>query len=64
MGNGNTPQHSVRMDFVLWDAYRQHRESIESNASEGLRNHAATELHRAGKLPPGFEEYVSPGVPA
>lgn len=49
MGN-NTTQHSVRMTNRLWGAYRAHRESIDSNASKGLREHAIAELEAAGKL--------------
>lgn len=47
---GNTTQHSVRATNRLWGAYREHRESIESNASEGLRLHMIRELDQAGKL--------------
>lgn len=48
--NNNTRQHSVRATNKLWGAYRKHRESIESNASEGLRTHMIAELEEAGKL--------------
>lgn len=51
-GRGNTTQHSVRATNRLWGAYRQHRESIESNASAGLRLHMIEELRKAGKLTP------------
>lgn len=49
-GRGNTTQHSVRATNRLWGAYRAYRESIESNASEGLRLHMIRELDQAGKL--------------
>lgn len=49
---GNTTQHSVRATDRLWGAYRRHRESVDSNASEGLRFHMIKELDQAGKLTP------------
>ena len=55
---GNTEQHSFRMDPRLWITYKEHRESIGSNASEGLRSHAIGELVRAGKLTPDLLEPV------
>lgn len=53
---GNTKQHSVRATDRLWSAYRVHRQSIESNASEGLRFHMIKELRKAGKLTPDLLE--------
>lgn len=53
---GNTKQHSVRATNRLWGAYRAHRESIDSNASEGLRLHMIGELDTAGKLTPDLLE--------
>jgi hypothetical protein len=48
--HNNTAQHSVRMARTLWGAYRDHRRSIGSNASEGIRDHVIEELRRVGKL--------------
>lgn len=56
VAKGNTTQHSVRATDRLWGAYRVHRESIESNASEGLRFHMIKELDDAGKLTPDLLE--------
>lgn len=58
--NNNTKQHSVRMTDRLWGAYRKHRESIDSNASAGLRDHAIAELDTAGKLTPDLLEPDEP----
>lgn len=58
--NGNTTQHSVRATKRLWGAYRAHRESIDSNASEGLRLHMIGELDLAGKLTPDLLEPDEP----
>lgn len=47
---GNTPQHTVRTAEVLWAGYLEHRKSIGSTASEGVRIHMIEELRKAGKL--------------
>jgi hypothetical protein len=57
---GNTKQHSVRATDRLWGAYRNHRESMDSNASEGLRLHMIRELDQAGKLTP---DMLAPDAP-
>ncbi len=58
--HNNTKQHSVRMTDRLWKAYRRHRNSLGSNASEGVRDHVIDELTRAGLM---TEEMLLPDPP-
>ena len=58
---GKTPQHTVRMADVLWDDYREHRTSIGSTASEGVRELMVGELRAVGKLTGAVRDAV--GIP-